>query len=120
MRLKTSDLKAYRDELLELQAGLDPITGLAIIDPCLDHCHKTGKVRDVLDRRTNAWEGKVLNAFRRCGLHKIGAHFPACLRRMADYAEADWQVRPLHPKHRTEEEKRLRRNKKARLNRKKK
>lgn len=120
MRLKTSDLKAYRDKLLREQEGLDFVTGLKIADPCLDHCHKTGRVRHVLDRRTNAWEGKVVNAFRRCGLQKAGASLPGCLQRLASYLSWDYSSRPLHPKHRTEEEKRLRRNKKARLNRKKK
>lgn len=120
MRLKDSELKAYRDKLLGEQEGRDPITGLPILDPCLDHRHADGLIRRVLDRRTNAWEGKVWNAFRRCGLQKIGASLPASLRALAEYLEADYSSRPLHPKHKSPDEKRLARNKRARLKRKKK
>ena len=70
LKLKTKDIPAVRASLLKQQEGIDPITGLPIEVPCLDHDHKTGKVRGVLDRKCNAWEGKVRNAFIRVGLAK--------------------------------------------------
>lgn len=119
MRLKAKELKAYRDQLLNSQGGLDPITGMRIEDPCLDHDHKSGRIRGVLDRRTNAWEGKVINAWRRCGLQKAGAPLSWSLIQLASYIHEDYDSRPLHPAHRTADEKRLVRNKKARLKRRK-
>ena len=54
MKLKTKDIKTIRDSMLKEQGGIDPIANVTIIDPCLDHCHQTGVVRGVLDRRVNS------------------------------------------------------------------
>lgn len=119
-RLKAgSELAAYRAKMHEQQCGHDPIAGKPITDPVLDHDHDTGRCRSCLDRRTNAWEGKVKNSFKRCGLARWGVDYPAALRALADYIEKNYSRRPLHPTHRTDEEKRLRRNKRARAARKK-
>jgi hypothetical protein len=94
LKLKTKDIPTVRASLLKQQEGIDPITGLPIEVPCLDHDHKTGKVRGVLDRKSNAWEGKVRNAFVRVGLAKTKADYAECLRRLADYVSKDYsQVR---------------------------
>lgn len=105
--------------LLERQGMADPIADIIILDPVLDHDHDTGFCRACLDRRTNAWEGKVKNSFKRCGLHGLGVSYPDAIRRLADYVEADWSDQPVHPKHRTPDEKRLARNRRARRARKK-
>ena len=118
-KLKSSDLAAHRTRTLEAQGGMDPITGLAILDPVLDHSHVSGHCRAVLDRRTNAWEGSVVNGFRRRGMQKMGADLPACLRALADYLEAEWSANPMHPTHKSEDERRESRNRKARLKRRK-
>lgn len=118
MKLKQQDIAAHRELLFSLQDGSDPIGDFQIIDPVLDHDHGTGHCRACLDRRTNAWEGKVKNSFKRCGLEKMGVDYPAALRRLAAYVERDWSGAPLHPKHKTDAEKRTARNRKARLARK--
>ena len=62
-RLKNAkEIAEYRDLALKKQKNLDPITGLLILKPALDHDHATGKIRGVLDIRSNSWEGKVKNS----------------------------------------------------------
>lgn len=66
-------------------------------DACFDHKHKTkaeplgedgkGLLRGVLHFQANSWEGKVTNAFKRCGLHKFDISLPEALRNLADYIE---------------------------------
>ena len=118
MKLKAKDIPAVRASLLKQQEGIDPITGLPIEVPCLDHDHGTGKVRGVLDRKSNAWEGKVRGAFIRVGLAKTQADYAECLRRLADYVSKDYLQSDTHPMHKTFLEKKLARNRKARLKRK--
>lgn len=118
MKLKTKDIPYHRAILLAQQEFLDPITGEFIDVPCLDHDHKTGAVRGVLDRKCNAWEGKVRNAFVRVGLAKTKADYAECLRRLADYVSKDYSQADTHPMHKTLLEKKIARNKKARLKRK--
>jgi hypothetical protein len=117
-RLKPADIPPFREAGLSAQGGIDPITGLPILDPVADHDHASGRMRRVLDRRTNAWEGSVVSSFRRRGMLKMGANLPGCLRALADYLETDWSANPLHPTHRTAEEKKAKRNRRARLKRK--
>ena len=117
-RLKPKDLPAYREAKLKEQNGIDPITGLQIENPCLDHDHVSGRCRMVLERETNAWEGKVFNAWRRYLRHK-GVPLIYALVKLAQYHTQDFSQNAIHPKHRTQDEKRERRNKRARLKRKK-
>lgn len=85
--------------------------------PALDHDHQTGFLRDVLCLNCNGIEGKVFNLARRA---------------KGNMTEVEWienwlayhkrHATPqhggvLHHTHKTEEEKRLERNRKARLRR---
>lgn len=116
-RLKAKDIPAWREKQLEKQARIDPITGLFISNPCLDHRHSDGICRQVLERETNAFEGKVFNAWRRYLRHK-GVTLETALSGLLAYYRVDYSGNPLHPSHRSSEEKRILRNKRAKRRRK--
>lgn len=100
-KLKHKELKAYRDIVLNKQKGIDPISLLPITDPVLDHDHKTGHVRQVLQREINAFEGKVINAFNRYCRH-LGASIEDVLIGLIEYWSLDYSDNPIHPRHVTE------------------
>lgn len=116
MKLKAKDLPAYREAQLAKQAGLDPITGLKIVNPCLDHSHEDGRCRMVLERETNAWEGKVVNAWKRYMRYR-GVTMETALSGLLRYYATDFSCNPVHPTHKDAEEKRELRNKRARRKR---
>ena len=66
MKLKSSQIKAYREELLKQQGGRSAISGQIIQEgeAVLDHCHKTGLCRGVITRAENSVLGKVENGRR--------------------------------------------------------
>jgi hypothetical protein len=89
------------------------LCGLPIVKkPCLDHDHSTGAVRGVLHNGCNALLGKLENNAARYGVPNIGvftngvaAYLRAHLTNTTGY---------LHPTYKTEDEKRLLRNSRAR------
>ena len=66
--LTPADIRRTREKLLEQQQGLDPILKRKIKpeEGVLDHDHRSQHCRAVLHRQTNAFEGLVFNAYRRC------------------------------------------------------
>ena len=65
-RLKASEIKAFREELLKQQGGRSALSG-QIINPgeaVTDHDHKTGQIRGVITRAENSVLGKVENGRR--------------------------------------------------------
>lgn len=113
-KLKTTEVATTRTALLVSQAGRCNLCQL----PCspsqavLDHDHLTGIVRAVLHRGCNALLGKVENNHKRYGVPQLSAFLHGC----ASYLQRHETDRTglLHPTHLTEDEKRLKRNKKAR------
>ena len=103
-KLKYKELKAYRDNVLNKQKGIDPISLLPITDPVLDHDHRTGHVRQVLQREINAFEGKVINAFNRYCRH-LGISKGKTLIRLVEYWVQDYSENPIHPRHMTDKDK---------------
>lgn len=118
-KLNRSQLKVWVSKTAKEQGYLDPISGkpLDMKVPrgiCADHDHFTGQLRGVLNRATNAAEGKVANAVARWG--GVGHNYPeiiAWLRRMCDYLEQE-QKPFIYPEHRTPEEKKAADNAKRR------
>lgn len=120
MRLKPKDIPKIRLLLQEKQGHACVLCGIDLRqnNPCLDHDHQTGRIRGVLCGNCNGIEGKVFNLARRAKRERTPAEF---LTSVLSYWEAA-EMYPYdywHPKHRTADEKRVARNRKARLRRKK-
>lgn len=62
------------NNIMENQEGLCPICEQFLIDPCLDHCHITGKIRGIICRKCNTGIGMLMDN-------------PSLLRRAAEYLE---------------------------------
>jgi len=68
-KLKQSEIKKVREELLVKQGGVCAMCQMPLdtADAVLDHNHATGYVRGVCHRGCNGAEGRILNAIRRSG-----------------------------------------------------
>jgi hypothetical protein len=101
------------------QADICPLCGGPLGDDIvLDHDHKTGDVRAVLHRWCNAVLGKIENWSYRVGQ---GVESQDFLRNTLDYLRVHREnpSNLKYPTYKTEDEKRLARNKKARVARRK-
>lgn len=117
-RLKAGkELKDHREMLVEKQGNICQISRLDMTAPVLDHDHESGLCRMALQREINSFEGKVVNAYKRYVRH-LGVDLETVLLGIVDYHRQDFSDQPLHPSHKTEDEKRLLRNKRARRKRK--
>lgn len=113
-RLKASELAAWRAKQLELQSGLCALCGekpTVKFPAVADHDHTTGQLRGVLCRGCNSALGVIENFRARYGLTKV-AGFARFLARIVAYIHKD-HGDELYPTHRTDDEKRLLRNKRA-------
>lgn len=93
-----ADVKRVRDRLAKEQGGIDPILKEPFKETQVcDHDHVTQHVRAALNRNTNAFEGKVYNAWVRCLRWLSDRPLPEILRNLAEYYEQDYSHNPLHP-----------------------
>lgn len=92
-----------RQALLEKQGGLCAVCMKAPVVPCLDHDHGTGKIRGVLCRGCNLFEGTIFNKHRRCQVTDL----PSWLRQLATYYDQHRQnpSTSIHPTYLTQDEK---------------
>lgn len=114
-RIKHSEIPLVKRALLQKQNGKCALCPqiISLKDACLDHDHKSGLVRGVMCRNCNGIEGKVFNLANRA---KRGASPKDWLGSLILYwikYETD-HTGLYHPLHKTDDEKRERRNKKAR------
>lgn len=114
-RLTAAQIKPLREQMLAKQGGVCAITRYPLTKDkaVLDHCHKTGHVRGVLQRGVNALLGKLENNHERFGC----SHAQMLLMLSPagqEYLKADYSRMPIHHTFRTEDEKRLRSNARAR------
>jgi len=99
--MKQSDIKLLRDKLWEQNNGVCPLLNIEISKDktVLDHIHKLknenaseqkGTIRNAIDFRANAIEGKITNAYKRyfgADEEKHPIQLSAFLRNLADYLE---------------------------------
>lgn len=116
-KLKVSEVKKVREELLRRQGGVCALTHYPLDpkDAVLDHCHTTGHIRGTIHRGANSLLGKLENNHKRYGV-TLPMMF-AIGRNLEAYLKQDFSTMPLHPTHKTDEEKRIRRNTLARKRR---
>ncbi len=118
-RLKQQDIAKVREEISSLQGNLCAICQTAMEEKCLDHDHKTGIIRSVLCRNCNGIEGKIFNLCRRGKRNATEAEYIVEILNYWNFHKQNPRG-IFHPTYKTEDEKRIKRNKKVRLNRKKK
>jgi hypothetical protein len=120
MKLKVKDIPVLRDRLIKEQDGKCLLCAIDLntVVACLDHDHETGLIRGVLCQNCNGIEGKITNLARRAKRDGTKFGFVKSLLKYWD-GFACSPRKEIHPNHRTPDEKRLRRNKKARARRKK-
>ena len=120
-KLKTSEIASTRAQMLEAQLGRCRLCRLPLpaSKAVLDHDHETGIVRAVLHSGCNSLLGKVENNYRRYGVSNLGAFCTGLTQYLAEHSTPKADA-VLHPTHRTDEEMRLLRNKRARATRAKK
>lgn len=92
-----------------------PFSTKAPMDPVLDHDHATGAVRAVLHRGCNSLLGKVENNAGRYGVRNLRAFTNGVAAYLSTHMVNVTGY--IHPTYRTEDEKRLLRNKRARISR---
>lgn len=83
---------------------------------CLDHDHNTGHIRAVICNNCNGIEGKIFGLATRAKRKRTALAFLADLVRYWHKHRTD-QTGLIHPEHKTDEERRLERNKKERMRR---
>jgi len=101
VQLKDKDIKSFRETLWEKNKGICPLlkTQTPKENMTLDHIHKLksepiseqkGTIRDAIDFRANAMEGKITNNWKRyfgSDENKYPISLPNYLRNLADYLE---------------------------------
>lgn len=119
-RLTATQVRLIRVRLAAEQGNRCALCGgqfglKAPLDPVLDHDHKTGAVRGVLHRGCNSLLGKVENNAPRYGVRDVLAFCGG----LANYLRKHMTniTGYLHPTHKTEDEKRVLKNMRARKSR---
>lgn len=129
MKLTATQLAGIRTKILAAQGHVCALCGVSFktrkrhaktgklvqaYTPCLDHCHTTGAIRGVLCNNCNGKEGKIKTLANACKRNGTSLEF---LQKLVAYLvkHSEPQNPYIHPTHKTDDEKRLARNKKARL-----
>jgi hypothetical protein len=116
-KLKASEVAPTREALLARQGGVCALTHYPLPSEkaVLDHDHATGHVRGTVHRGANSLLGKIENNYKRYGMTL--PEVIAMGKNLGSYLTKNYGDMPLHPTHKTEDEKRLARNAKARKTR---
>lgn len=118
VKLKQKDIQVIKNKILKEQKYRCGLCGINLTSVpsrtiCLDHDHTTGFIRGVLCSNCNGGEGKVKTQATRC---KRGGSKENWIKSVLLYwlIHSVPQTNYIHPSHKTVQEKRLSKNKKAR------
>ena len=104
-KLKYNQVKTYREEQLRTQGQKCALCGEDITDdPVLDHCHKTGLLRQVLHRGCNSLLGKIENSMPRSRVDI--RRLEGIARNLVNYLTTQ-HTDIRHPTHKTPEERKM-------------
>jgi len=115
-RLKTTQLAGVLVQLVKKQGGKCAICGHPFTQrdvAVADHCHTKGYIRGALHNSCNGIEGRVKKLAQRGHTGISAEKYVIGLGKYLDEHKTP-KYNYLHPSHKTEDEKRLARNKKAR------
>lgn len=117
-KLKRTEVLDFKKELHAKQGGLCPLClkplGSDFSKIALDHCHVSGECRGVLHLGCNKTEGSMFNSIGRWG--GVGKDYDAVipyLERLLEYIKT-YRTGVIYHLHKSEDEKREQRNRKAR------
>jgi hypothetical protein len=117
MKLKSTEIKAYREAQLSHQNYKCALCGEDIQDDAvLDHCHKTGFLRQVLHRGCNSLLGKIENSMPRSRVDI--RRLEGIAHNLVNYLTTT-HTEITHPTHLNKEEKNAKLARKRKQNRKK-
>lgn len=110
-KLKYNEVSTLREALSKENNGRCPICKEKIVqgEAALDHCHKTGHIRNTIHRDCNILLGKIENYIGRYGkrLRDMGVLHTA-LSNIVEYIIQDYTENPYHPTHKTSDDKQIR------------
>lgn len=117
-KMKRSQIPAVTAEILAEQKGICPLCKQVIPKgmACLDHDHVTGEIRGVLCRNCNGMEGRIYNRVIAAKRNLTCIEWATNLVKYWKYHQVS-RHHLLHPTFKTEDEKRIERNAKARARR---
>ncbi len=114
MKLKYTEIKPERESRYEQQGkkcylcgeDMDANNKNKLVQPVLDHCHSTGRVRAVIHGDCNVLLGKVENftTFKGKSMVREG-RLEQALEGMFAYMSADYSTAPHHPTYKSPQEK---------------
>jgi len=104
-RLKPKEVPRYRRTLLRRQSNICPLCKqyIAKEQATLDHDHASGHCRAVLHRNCNQIEGRIRAWARRSKIPP-----DEFMLNLAEFVQRDYSGYKIHPNHRTEIEKQIR------------
>jgi hypothetical protein len=110
-KLKYNEVAVLRMQTLQKNGGLCPICKepIRLDEAALDHCHKTGHIRNTLHRDCNVLLGKIENYIGRYGKRlRDMSILDVALSNIASYIDTDYTTNDFHPTHKTKEDKQVR------------